>query len=181
MSSDWMEQLTPDERADWDALVEHFRRSTLEGITRSAAYLSFAPPPDQPLDLRFCMELGAAVMLDKPLITVTAPGQKIPANLRRLAVEIIEADIDLEEGQREVAAALARLRDGISDFVGNNAHTDSELNGWLLTVVNGDPARGVAPAGDFLRTLAQAALRADPSNYALLRPALLELRAKYPR
>lgn len=60
-----------------------------------------------------------------------------------------------------------------------NAHSDAELNGWLLTILNGDRTRGVAPAGDFLKSLAQAALRADPSNYAILRPALLDLKDKY--
>ena len=57
-----------------------------------------------------------------------------------------------------------------------NAHTDLELNSWLLTILNGDPERRIAKAGDFLRSLAQAAMRADVSNYAILRPALLQLR-----
>lgn len=62
-----------------------------------------------------------------------------------------------------------------------NAHTDNELNKWLLTVCcNGDPERSVAPAGDFLKSLANAAFRADPLNYAILRPALLAMKVKYP-
>jgi hypothetical protein len=61
-----------------------------------------------------------------------------------------------------------------------NAHTDDELNGWLLMILNGDRERGIAPAGDFLKSLAQAALRADMFNYEILRPALLQLKSKYP-
>jgi hypothetical protein len=50
---------------------------------------------------------------------------------------------------------------------------DMELYAWL----NGAHAK----AGDFLKAIAEAAFRADESNYAILRPALLELKAKYPK
>lgn len=53
-------------------------------------------------------------------------------------------------------------------------HHDSELTDWLLNVVNSN-------AGDFLRDLAKAALRADHENYPLLRPALLEIKKRYPK
>ena len=34
--------------------------------------------------------------------------------------------------------------------------------------------------GGFVKTVAQAAMRADDDNYAILRPALLAFKAKYP-
>ncbi|MGH7936663.1 MAG: hypothetical protein ACREF8_06610, partial [Chthoniobacterales bacterium] len=51
---------------------------------------------------------------------------------------------------------------------------DSDLMDWLL---------GIRPknAGDFLQSVAMAAMRADAQNYMILRPALLELKAKYPK
>ena len=55
-----------------------------------------------------------------------------------------------------------------------SGHADPELTGWLLNVVNSN-------AGDFLRDLAKAALRADHENYPLLRPALLEISKRYPK
>jgi len=58
------------------------------------------------------------------------------------------------------------------------ANVDPELWDWLL-VASGATARPAA--GDFLRTLAEAALRADPDNYRILRPALVLLKAKYPK
>lgn len=61
-----------------------------------------------------------------------------------------------------------------------NAHTDDELYGWLNALIGGNPARNIAPAGDFLKTLAETAFRADMFNYEILRPALLSLKAKYP-
>lgn len=53
---------------------------------------------------------------------------------------------------------------------------DAELYPWLMGIVCGQPA----VAGSFLRSVAETAVRADTENYAILRPALLSLKAKYP-
>lgn len=50
---------------------------------------------------------------------------------------------------------------------------DPELLEWL--------ANASEKAGGFLSSLANAALVADHENYPILRPVLLQLRAKYPR
>lgn len=55
------------------------------------------------------------------------------------------------------------------------AANDSEMYDWLTNA--SDPARG---AGSFVRAIANAAQCADSENYALLRPALLQLKEKYP-
>jgi hypothetical protein len=56
------------------------------------------------------------------------------------------------------------------------AQMDRDLLPWLLGIANGKPH----PPGDFLRCLADAALRADAVNYPALRPALLEIRDRFP-
>ena len=53
------------------------------------------------------------------------------------------------------------------------AHEDPEMIDWLLGVVGGN-------SGSFLKSLADAGLRADCENYPVLRPALLAMKAKYP-
>lgn len=58
------------------------------------------------------------------------------------------------------------------------ASEDPQLFDWLLTAAGHNQPR---PAGgDFVRTLAEAALRADWENYAMLRPTLLAMQVKYP-
>ena len=49
---------------------------------------------------------------------------------------------------------------------------DDELWPWCEGVT--------ARAGDFLKTIVEAARRADPENYAIMRPLLLQFREKYP-
>jgi hypothetical protein len=50
------------------------------------------------------------------------------------------------------------------------AQEDNELFNWLLNAAG----HGTGPAaGDFLKNLAEAALRADAENYLVLRPVLV--------
>ncbi len=53
------------------------------------------------------------------------------------------------------------------------AQQDDELVDWLVNASQ--------KAGDFVKQLAEAGLRADHDNYPILRPALLQLKAKYPK
>lgn len=105
--SGWLDTLSPGERTEWDAFVEHFRRDTLEKLAGSALVMSLIPKTG--FDVKFAVELGAAIMLDKPILAVVPAGQRIPAKLRQVADEIVDADIDVADGQRRVAAALERL------------------------------------------------------------------------
>jgi hypothetical protein len=111
---DWTEELTPEEREAWDEFVDHFRRTTLGGMQASAMVASFVPGRDE-FDVRFATELGAAVLLDKPVLAVVMPGAPVPGKLRLVADVIVHADVDTEEGRREVARALKELGESIED------------------------------------------------------------------
>lgn len=108
MSNDWLDKLTPQERGEWDDIVLH-TREVLPMMEGSAIVMSLAPSGKP--DAKYCIELGLAIMLDKPLLVVALAGQPVPARLRRAADEVIEADIDTDAGQRLLAAAVKRMRD----------------------------------------------------------------------
>lgn len=57
------------------------------------------------------------------------------------------------------------------------AQDDPELFPWLEAASGRTDQPG---GGGFVRTIAEAGLRADYENYALLRPVLLKLKDKYP-
>jgi hypothetical protein len=59
----------------------------------------------------------------------------------------------------------------------SNLHTDDELMHWVFGIIHGEPNK----SGAFLDHLAQAAVRADLESYAALRPALLELKKRFPK
>jgi hypothetical protein len=108
---DWLGRLTPAERREWDDLVDHCRRELVGMIDKSAFVMSLVPDPDE-VDVKFAIELGLSIMLDKPIVAVALPGATIPAQLRRVAARVITADIDTEAGQRQVALALTQMAPG---------------------------------------------------------------------
>lgn len=57
------------------------------------------------------------------------------------------------------------------------AEMDKELVHWLYGVLHGTPTQ----PGDFLKEIVGAAFRADAENYIIMRPALVQLKAKYPK
>lgn len=108
--SDWLQDLSDDERAGWDDFVEHVRRDTLQKMSDSAFVASFVPRGDE-VDVKFAVELGLSIMLDKPVLAIVLPGAKVPERLRRAADEIVEADVDLEEGRRAIMEAMERMQE----------------------------------------------------------------------
>ncbi len=109
MNSDWLDSLTSSERREWDTFVDHVRKNTVKMMTESAFVMSLAPG-DAP-DIKFAVELGLAIMLDKPLFVVQMPGRDVPARLRMVADAVVRADLDTEDGQRVLAARLKKFRE----------------------------------------------------------------------
>jgi len=108
MTDDWVEGLDPETRDEFDRYVEHARRKTTQEITGSAAFISIAPRPEE-LDVKFCLELGLAIMLDKPIIVVAFDDRDVPERLRRVADRVVETDIDTEAGARKLAEAINEI------------------------------------------------------------------------
>lgn len=110
--TDWVEALNPEERSSWDDFVDAFRKDALEKIVDSGAFLSLVPTAEH-FDAKFAIELGTAIMLDKPLIVVAMPGAEIPTRLRAIADYVIEEDVDTEEGRQAIADALKSIQEGL--------------------------------------------------------------------
>lgn len=66
--------------------------------------------PDGEPDAKFCVELGFALMLDKPLMLVAVRGERIPDKLRAVADMVIEYDGGLDEtAQKLIQDGLSRM------------------------------------------------------------------------
>lgn len=80
-------------------------------IRDSAATISLVPDNAGLDDIKFAVELGLSIMLDKPIIVGVVPGRQIPAALARVAVEIVELDLDrdYERSSAALTAAIARV------------------------------------------------------------------------
>ena len=56
--------------------------------------------PEQ-LDLKICSELGASIMLDKPIFALVRPGVKVAESLSKIVYRFIEFDVKHPEHMSE--------------------------------------------------------------------------------
>jgi hypothetical protein len=99
--------------------AEHFLKDVLPMLDDSAISLSVAPSMSGRTkglgDVKYWVELGASIMLDKPIIAMVEPGAEVPERLRRVADVILEVDMTTEEGRNraseQVAVAVAQLEE----------------------------------------------------------------------
>jgi hypothetical protein len=107
MGEGWLGELEPDEREVWDEFVNHFRKEALGKIADSDMFFSICPENDW--DVKYAVELGAAIMMDKPIIVMAHPGVELPAKLVAVADEVVHADIDTSEGREALKETIARI------------------------------------------------------------------------
>lgn len=91
---------------EFDQYVDHFRREVVQNMNDSAYVMSLVPGE---FDVKFATELGAAVMMDKPILAVMMPGAKVTKKLELVVDKIVYADIDTEEGRKELAAEIGKF------------------------------------------------------------------------
>ena len=114
MMRDWTEDLSPEERKNWEKIVDYSRKETFRNMDASAFVLSLVP--EGPPDIKFCVELGMAIMLGKPVVAVVQRGVKIPGRLAEIADAVITVtDLDTGEGCEELSAAIGRVLGKIKD------------------------------------------------------------------
>jgi len=75
-------------------------------LAHSATTISLVP--DGEGDVKFWVELGASIMLDKPIIAVVIGDTPIPAKLNRIADEIIRLPDGFDSGAGPAIAAAVR-------------------------------------------------------------------------
>lgn len=91
---------------EWES---HIRRSVIPLLEETAVTISLIPRGET--DIKFAVELGLSLMMDKPIIALVQPGMSIPGSLAAVAAEIVEVDIagDPEGAQRSISEAYARV------------------------------------------------------------------------
>jgi hypothetical protein len=91
--------------AEFEAYAERVLTELVPKIEDSAVTVSLVP--SGPSDVKFAVELGLSIMLDKPIIAVVDPGAEVPAKLVQVADEIVEADFSAPDD------SVQRIRDAV--------------------------------------------------------------------
>jgi hypothetical protein len=91
------------------AWIRHVVDEMVPKLAGSAAVISIVPA-DGELDIKFCVELGASIMLDKPIIATVFGDRPVPPKLLAIADEVVRLPEGVgPESSRELAAALRRV------------------------------------------------------------------------
>jgi|SRR5580698_6346859 hypothetical protein len=88
------------------AYLRHAETEMIPKMKESAFAITIGS--DTP-DIKLCLEIGAAVLLDKPLIVVMPKGKRVPVNLRRVASAIIEGDPGEPDIQEKLQKAMTAI------------------------------------------------------------------------
>lgn len=90
----------------WETLVEE---RLIPILRDTAATVSLVPRGV--IDVKFAIELGLSILMDKPIIALVLPGMKIPQGVGAVAAEIVEVDIikDPDAAERSIAEAFERI------------------------------------------------------------------------
>ena len=98
-------------KKDW-ADSKEFRRFAQDWIKRvlpnmkdSAMVMTIAPNGGE-ADVKMAVEIGFAILLDKPLIVVAPPGRHMAERLLRIADHVITEDVTTEAGRKQIEVAL---------------------------------------------------------------------------
>lgn len=67
------------------------------------------------VDIKVCLELGAAVLLDKPIIVINWHEKPIPENLKKIATHIIEGRLVDPGVKNRLAEAISQIIKDLED------------------------------------------------------------------
>lgn len=93
---------------DTQAWAQRVLTEMVPKLRDSVANISIMPTG--PADVKFAVELGMTLMLNKPIILLVQRGQQVSPKLVRVVDEILEIDLsDAQATSKSIQAALARL------------------------------------------------------------------------
>ena len=98
----------------WRQFAQHALAEMVPAMSDSRIVVSLAPNGTKSEgDVKYWVELGASIMLDKPILVVASPGQELPERLERVADLIVYADMDTERGRMWLNDAIAEFLEGL--------------------------------------------------------------------
>jgi hypothetical protein len=95
---------------EFQAWKRNVQTNLIPKLEGSSSVVSIMPQGEP--DVKYAVELGLSIMMDKPIILVVAPGTKVPAKLALVADDIVEADWageNMEKTRDAIMAAIGRL------------------------------------------------------------------------
>lgn len=99
------------------------RRELFPKMEASSVFLSLY---EGGLDAKYCLELGIAIMLGKPILLLALKGCEIPPRLRAIADRVIEADSVYAAREELQAAMQAMMKESDARTASRQGTTETE-------------------------------------------------------
>lgn len=109
MEADYEDNWQHPEMKRW---IGHVIDEMVPKMERSSVIISLCPPKGEwgDGDIKFWVELGAAIMMDKPIIGVVLNDRPVPRKLALVADEIVRLEDGVDgPGSEKLADALKRI------------------------------------------------------------------------
>lgn len=97
---------------EFKAYTTHVRTELVPMIEGSGIGAAIVPVNPKDVDVKFAVELGLMIMMDKPIILIVQPGTKLPEHLVRAADEIVELGPHMGEAIQAFAAKQGLTEEG---------------------------------------------------------------------
>jgi len=94
----------PFETAAWNQYEDRVRKDLIPKLRASAISMVLNPGSDP--DVKVAVELGMSILLDKPIIIIAEPGQRISPAFKRVADTVIRVRLDDPDAGNQVSAAV---------------------------------------------------------------------------
>jgi len=107
MSDNGTSRTSPYDSDEWREYSVRVVEEMLPKLTDSRCMAMLLSGTDP--DVKMAVELGFALLLDKPLILLVTPNTAVPERLRRAADAIVVGEIQHPNTQKELAAAIKRV------------------------------------------------------------------------
>ena len=96
---------------EYDEFVRRCREELVPKIAGSDIFVSITPESPDKVDIKFAVELGLAIMLNKPICAVIRPGTKVPEKLTRVVDRFVELDLNDPTQKTRLTDALQEMLD----------------------------------------------------------------------
>lgn len=100
----------PWDSPDAQEWIAHVRKTLLPMLDESAICAVLGPDVGS-VDVKIAVELGAMILMEKPILVIALPGRRVPDKLRMVADDIVYADPMSEDGQRQIQEAITAIHE----------------------------------------------------------------------
>jgi len=96
---------------EFDRFVDRCRKELVPKIEGSDIFISVTPMNKEKVDIKFAVELGLAIMYNKPIVAVITPGTEIPEKLTKVVDRFVELDLKDPKGAERLQETIEEMLD----------------------------------------------------------------------